>query len=326
MRFCIAMLHHRATPNSIGVADIKIGDRIARSNMTTNLPTVRDQRAFSLTDMRDMAGALAESKLFGIQTPQQAYALMLIADAEGLHPASVAQDYDVIQGRPARKTHSVLARFQQAGGTVQWHDFTEQKVSGTFSHPKGGSVKIEWDMTMAAKAGLAGKDNWKKTPRAMLRARCIAEGVRATYPAALGGAIVTEEAQDLEIAGMVDGVQVLQPTQPTGPVVARKSRPAPPPADVVDVGPGAEVDEPEAAAAPAPAPKPPAQPVNAGPEGGATVGAGEVAYLRKKATSIDADLAQVAADLGLQGIVIEAGKLAKTDFDSLKAELMKRGA
>ena len=30
----------------------------------------------------------------------------------------------------------------------------------------------------------------------MLRARCIAEGIRAVYPAAIGGMMVSEEAQD----------------------------------------------------------------------------------------------------------------------------------
>jgi hypothetical protein len=295
--------------------------------MSSTLPAVRDQRTFTLTDMRDMAGALAASKLFGIQTADQAYALMLIADAEGLHPASVAQDYDVIQGRPARRTHSVLARFQQAGGTVQWHDFTETVVSGTFSHPKGGSVRIEWTIDMAARAGLAMKENWKKTPRAMLRARCIAEGVRATFPAALGGAIITEEAQDLDVvATQADGTQVVQ-SPPAGPTVARKPKPAPAPADVVDATPAttsASVSAEEKAAAGGA--QPAATPTAAPAADGKMAGAGEIAYLTKKAEGLGTTVAALAADLGMAGLVIEAGKLAKADFDTLRAELMKRGA
>lgn len=173
----------------------------------------------SFDEMLRMADAMAESKLFGIQNPSQYITLMLVAQSEGQHPATVVQDYDIIQGRPARKTHSVLARFQAAGGSVQWHDFSEQKVSGTFTHPKGGSLKIEWTIAMAEKAGLAGKDNWKKTPRAMLRARCIAEGVRAVYPAALGGQLIVEEAADLPPAEAVHATQYVErvdtPTAPT---------------------------------------------------------------------------------------------------------------
>lgn len=150
-----------------------------------------------MADVERMAAAVAASGLFGLKSPQQAIALMLVAQAEGLHPATAAQDYDIIQGRAARKTHSVLARFQQSGGSVQWHELTDQTAEATFSHPAGGSLRIAWTFAQAQKAGLTNKDNWRNYPRAMLRARCIAEGVRAVYPAAIGGSLVAEEAQDL---------------------------------------------------------------------------------------------------------------------------------
>lgn len=144
-----------------------------------------------------MAHAIARSGLFGMKTPDQALALMLVAQAEGQHPASITQEYDIIQGKAARKTHSVLARFQAAGGTVEWHELTETIADATFSHKAGGRLRISWSFEQAEKAKLTGKDTWKNYPRAMLRARCIAEGVRAVYPAALGGMMVVEEAMDI---------------------------------------------------------------------------------------------------------------------------------
>ncbi len=54
----------------------------------SNLPAVREQRAFSLTDMRDMAGALAESKLFGIQTPQHWQAQVVLPQAPSPLPCA----------------------------------------------------------------------------------------------------------------------------------------------------------------------------------------------------------------------------------------------
>jgi hypothetical protein len=39
-----------------------------------------------------------------------------------------------------------------------------------------------YTMADAQRAGLAGKDNWKKHPRAMLRARAITEAARAIFP------------------------------------------------------------------------------------------------------------------------------------------------
>jgi len=148
----------------------------------------------SFDDMDRMADVLAQSGLFGVKNKTQAMALMLVAQAEGEHPMSVATDYDIIQGKGTRKTHSVLARFQAMGGKIDWHELTDLRAEATFSHPKGGALRLEWTFDMAKKAGLTNKDNWKSYARAMLRARLIAEGVRAVYPAAIGGWQVPEEA------------------------------------------------------------------------------------------------------------------------------------
>lgn len=148
-------------------------------------------------DIQNMADAVARSGLFGMKSYEQALALMLVAQSEGQHPASITQDYDIIQGRATRKTHSVLSRFQQMGGMVEWHELTDQIADATFSHKAGGKLRMTWTFEQAQKVGLTNKDNWKNYPRAMLRSRCIAEGVRAVFPAALGGMLVSEEAQDL---------------------------------------------------------------------------------------------------------------------------------
>lgn len=286
--------------------------------MTQTLPAVAQPR-FELGQIREIAGAIASSGLFGIKTEQQAYALMLIADAEGLHPATVAQDYDVIQGRPARKTHSVLARFQAAGGTVEWQELTETKAAAKFSHPRGGSVVIDWSIEMARRAGLTGKDNWKNYPRAMLRARCIGEGVRAVYPAALGGALLVEEAQDLEPEA--DGVYEPKAAAPAPAFnVARKSKPkaedAAPPAAAApaasDVTDATIVDEkPRQTSAPAATEAPAAG-------NDQLVGAGEIAWCRNKAKATGSDLDAILADLG--GLVLD--RLTKADFAKVKALLM----
>lgn len=147
-------------------------------------------------DMQSMASALAKSGLFGMKNSDQALALMLVAQAEGRHPGTVATDYHVIQGKASLRSDAMLARFQQAGGKVEWHDRTNEKVSATFSHPSGGTLRIDWDMARAKAAGLGTKDNWKSYPRQMLSARVISEGVRAVYPAVLGGMYASEEVID----------------------------------------------------------------------------------------------------------------------------------
>ena len=140
-----------------------------------------------------MAKAIAESKLFGIQTPAQALALGLLCQAEGRHPAEAARDYHIINGKPSLKSEAMLARFQQAGGKVDWHEYTHEAVSGTFTHPQGGSLKVSWTMQDATRAGLTGNPTWKKFPRQMLKARCISEAVRGIFPGVLSGLYAPEE-------------------------------------------------------------------------------------------------------------------------------------
>ena len=150
-------------------------------------------------DLERMAQAVANSKLFGITTPEQAMALMLVAQAEGLHPATAARDYHIIQGRPTLKADAMLARYLASGGKVEWHEHTDASVEATFSHPQGGSLKIKWDMARAKTAQLT-SPMWTKYPRQMLRARVISEGVRATNPAVAVGVYTPEEAEDFEPA------------------------------------------------------------------------------------------------------------------------------
>ena len=162
-----------------------------------------------VADIEKMAVAIAKSKMFGMKTADEAFALMLIAQAEGMHPAIAARDYHVIQGRPTLKADAMLARFQNAGGKVQWDVYTDAEVTGTFSHPSGGSLKLTWTFAQAKSIGLTGKDNWKNYPRAMLRARCISEGIRTVYPGCVVGTYTAEEIEEIpkpKDMGMVEEV------------------------------------------------------------------------------------------------------------------------
>jgi hypothetical protein len=186
--------------------------------MNTTQLTTQVNTQVALGDMQVMASAIVKSGLFGMKTPDQALALMIVATAEGRHPGSVASDYHIIQGRASLKADSMLARFQQSGGRVEWHDHTNEKVSATFTHPAGGSLRIDWDMARAKAAGLGGKDNWKSYPRQMLRARVISEGVRATFPAVLNGMYTPEEVGEFDAPRPARAVKV-------EPVVEVKAEP-----------------------------------------------------------------------------------------------------
>lgn len=149
------------------------------------------------TELQQMATTMAKSGMFG-KTPDQMLSLMMIAQAESLHPALAAMEYDIIQGRPALKGQAALARFQQAGGSVKWIVKSDTEAKAIFSHPQGGELTVSWTMERARKMNLDQKDNWKKQPGVMLSWRCVSEGVRAVFPACLNRMYLVEEVQDFE--------------------------------------------------------------------------------------------------------------------------------
>ena len=153
----------------------------------------------SFTEMDQMAGAIAASGLFGMKDKNSVLALMAVAQAEGLHPATAARDFHIIQGRPALKADAMLARFQNAGGKVDWKDYSDDKVTGVFSHPNGGELAVTWTIEQATRIGLVKPGSgWQKFPRAMLRSRCISEGIRSVFPGSVTGFYSPEEVQDFE--------------------------------------------------------------------------------------------------------------------------------
>lgn len=150
----------------------------------------------TVQDMSNLSVAFAKSGLFGYKSSSEAFALMAIAQANGLHPAKAAERYHIIQGRPAMKADAMLSAFQEAGGKVRWVKRTDTECVLHLEHPQGGELDVKWTMERANKAGLTGKSTWKQFPAQMLSARCVSEGVRALFPACLSGMYTPEEVQD----------------------------------------------------------------------------------------------------------------------------------
>jgi len=148
-------------------------------------------------EIQSMAAVVAKAGCFGFKSPEQAAALMLVAQADGLHPAKAATHYHIIGGKPSLTADAMLARFQQAGGKVCWEAYGDDLVCGTFTHPLGGTVSITWNIPRAKKAGIG---NLEKYPAAMLRARCISEGVRTVFPGVIVGLYTPEEVSTFDSA------------------------------------------------------------------------------------------------------------------------------
>ena len=165
-----------------------------------------------IADLERMALAFAKSGMFGAKTPEQAMSLLLLAQAEGVHPAIAMRDFEVIQGKPSKKAEAMQRSFLAAGGTIEWHKLDDSGAEATFTHPQGGTARIAWDEARAKKAGLSGKEMYGKYPRAMYRSRVVSEGCRTVYPAATSGLYVPEEIRAMPARGA-------RPSSPSEPLV-----------------------------------------------------------------------------------------------------------
>lgn len=194
-----------------------------------------------LSEIEKAAEYVSKSGMFGVKTKEQAAALMLVAQSEGLHYARAAMAYDVIFGRPALKSCEVLSRFQRAGGTIAYKQSDNQVCTVELSHPQGGTLSITWDVERAKKSGLWDKKDslWPRYTAQMLRARAVSEGVRALFPACLGGFYAVEEAQDLDALKMEAAETV--------PPKAQEAEVIPPDAPPKDSKPSAGLTEAETA-------------------------------------------------------------------------------
>lgn len=185
---------------------------------------------FSFSEVQQMAAAIVQGGLFPhLKTPQAAVSLMLLCQAEGLHPMQAVQRYHIVQGRPVMRADAMQAAFQKAGGKVEWIERTNTRAAAVFTHPQGGSTEVEWTIEQATKAGLTGKEVWRQYPRQMLSARVIGEGVRAVYPGVCMGLYTPEEAENMP---PVQASTMGRPSmiQPTSPASQPEDIPALPPA------------------------------------------------------------------------------------------------
>ncbi|WP_328902326.1 recombinase RecT [Streptomyces sp. NBC_00441] len=142
--------------------------------------------------------------------------------ALGLDVVTTITTIHVIKGKPTQSADLMLSRAREAGHRVRIKSDRQRCVVSIVRHddPDDENV-IEWTLEDAKTALLyPGKpdSNWAKYPRAMLRARAIAECVRAACPEVLHGAIYTAEELGARVddAGLpVDAeVQQLRRVQP----------------------------------------------------------------------------------------------------------------
>lgn len=187
--------------------------------VTQSLPAVIERppvEVLSYDETERLAVRAAKSGLFNgqgsIMNADQAFTLMMIAQADGIHPMKAMLKYHVIQGRPSMKADALLAEFQRIGGRHEWEISDAQEAKCYFWHPVLHPTRFpvhrtfDWFVEKGIALGRYDertkkrslKDNWANYPAQMIRARIISEGVTAIAPGIKVGIMPEEDADEVE--------------------------------------------------------------------------------------------------------------------------------
>lgn len=119
--------------------------------------------------------------------PDEITGAILAGRELGLSPMSALRSFDIIDGTPAMRAHTMRGLVQAHGHEVWVEESTEHRAvicgqrrkRGLLGSVDAGRVsRSVWTMDRARKAGLANKRNWQTHPTAMLVARATAEVCR----------------------------------------------------------------------------------------------------------------------------------------------------
>lgn len=153
----------------------------------------------------EMAGVLCKSGLIpqGLNTPEKVFVALQWGHELGLSPMVAVNNVAVINGKPTLSADimsAVVKRSPEYGG-IKWIEMSDTKAECEITRvlPNGEKEVQRSCFTMddAVKAGLAGRDVWKKYPRRMLKHRCLSYGLKDVFPDLLAGLYDPEEMESV---------------------------------------------------------------------------------------------------------------------------------
>ena len=181
-----------------------------------------DSRAFEANDLHgaiEVARMAAGSKIFkGIASPEAAFVVIATGRELGLTAMQSLRAIHMIEGKPSISADAAAAVVLKHPACEWFRMVSSDAKQATYEAKRVGNPPQAMTFTIqdAATAGLTGKDNWKKFPAPMLRARCSLALARAVFPDALMG---VSDPDELDRAAPV-------PVEMTATPAAPDSRPA----------------------------------------------------------------------------------------------------
>lgn len=179
---------HIITPEDIEDA----AGEVAVVDQSSRMPAPA-ARGLHYDEAEKWAHAFVASGLFDANKVSQGIVKIAWGNALGIPPAPAMQGIDIIKGKLVINATLQLAMVQAhprfAYRVLEW---TTEKCVIEWYEDDEIVGQSSFTMDEARAAGLAGKDNWRKYPKAMLMARATSQGTRAYTPAIFGGSVYSE--------------------------------------------------------------------------------------------------------------------------------------
>lgn len=157
---------------------------------------------------REVAQAFKASGLFpDLKSEAQAYVKVVAGAEMGIGPMASMTGINVIQGKPTFSANLLAALLKRHPAyDYRVKDHTDESCRIVFYQHGEEVGTSEFSMDDAKRAGVAGGQNWRKFPKAMLFARALTQGVRWHAPDVTAGpAYVPEELeQEAEVVEVIE--------------------------------------------------------------------------------------------------------------------------
>lgn len=146
-------------------------------------------------------GQIVQSPACPVKNAADALLIVMTGAELGIPPMQSLRGLHVIKGRAVLSADAIAGVVRKSGlcASLALVELTNERcVYKTMRRDDPAEQTYTFTLDDARVAGLLGNDNYKKHPRAMLRARCIAAICRAVYPDALMGVYVEGELDEFQ--------------------------------------------------------------------------------------------------------------------------------
>jgi hypothetical protein len=151
-------------------------------------------------------GQIVQSPACPVKNAADALLIVMTGAELGIPPMQSLRGLHVIKGRAVLSADAIAGVVRKSGlcASLALVELTNERcVYKTTRRDDPAEQVYTFSLDDARQAGLLGNDNYKKHPRAMLRARCIAAICRAVYPDALMGVYVEGELDEQTVESQI---------------------------------------------------------------------------------------------------------------------------